>query len=267
MVGESTTDVTLKSLLVYLDPAVNSRAVLEVACDLGRRHGAHLAGLLAPSAGPGGPASRDEASALEEAFHEQAMRSQLSHEVIRARDDGEAGLVLESRSHDLLIIGQAEPGGRRLWPQPHHLLESALLKSGHPLVAVPHRGSFASIGERVLVAWNGGREAARAVEDALPILGKADRVTVLTVDLRSGDALSVDHLAALLERHEVAVAVQGARTHGRPLGAVLLDEAEKLDCDLLVMGGYGHSPLREHLFGGATHHVIEHMNLPVLLSH
>lgn len=266
-VREGATDVTLKSLLVYLDPAANGRAVLEVACDLGRRHGAHLAGLPAPGDGSNEPAASAEAKALEEALRDHAVRSQLSHEVVRARDDDQAGLVLESRAHDLLIIGQARPGGRRLWPQPHHLLESAILKSGHPLIAVPHRGSFASVGGRVLVAWNGAREAARAVEDALPILEKAGRVTVLTVDLRSGDALSVDHLAALLERHEVAVDVQGARSQGRPLGAVLLDEAGRLRCDLLVMGGYGHSPLREHLFGGATHHVIEHMDLPVLLSH
>lgn len=258
--------MALESLLVYLDPAVNSRAVLDVACDLGRRHRTHLAGLLAPGGGSEDPAPSEATRALEEAFHDAAMRSQLSHEVARAKDDVEAAVVLESRSHDLLIIGQAEPGGR-WWPQPHHLLESALLKSGHPLLAVPHRGAFLNLGERVLVAWNGGREAARAVEDALPILEKAAEVIVLTVDLRSGDAVSVDHLAALLERHEVAVAVQGARSHGRPLGAVLLDEAARLRCDLLVMGGYGHAPLREHLLGGATWHVIEHMSLPVLLSH
>jgi len=258
--------VTLKSLLVYLDPAVNSPAVVEVACDLGRRHRAHLAGVLA--FGPEDAAVGGQPQALADAFCHRAMQSQLSCEVVRAGENVEAAVVLESRAHDLLIIGQAEPGGRRLWPQPHHfLLERALLKSGHPLVAVPHHGAFSTVGERVLVAWNGGREAARAVEDALPILEKADQVIVLTIDLRSGDALSVDHLAALLERHEVAVAVQGARRHGRPLGAVLLDEARRLGCDLLVMGGYGHTPLREHLFGGATFHVIEHMNLPVLLAH
>lgn len=77
------------------------------------------------------------------------------------------------------------------------------------------------------MAWNGAVEVGRAVEDALPILEKAERVTVVTVDLRSGDAVSVDHLVSLLERHEVAVAVQGARGHGRTLGAVLLDEAMK----------------------------------------
>jgi nucleotide-binding universal stress UspA family protein len=101
----------------------------------------------------------------------------------------------------------------------------------------------------------------------MPILEKAHTVTLLTVDLRSGDALSVDHLVALLERHDVNVSVQGARSLGRPIGEVLLAKARELHCDLLVMGGYGHSPLREHLFGGATYFVLEHMDLPVLLSH
>ena len=80
-------------------------------------------------------------------------------------------------------------------------------------------------------------------------------------------AVSVDHLVALLERHSVTVAAQGARSLSRPIGEVLLAKARELRCDLLVMGGYGHSPLREHLFGGPTHFVLEHMDLPVLLSH
>jgi nucleotide-binding universal stress UspA family protein len=132
---------------------------------------------------------------------------------------------------------------------------------------VPHRGTFPRVGGRVLVAWNGAREGARAVEDAMPILEQAREVTVLTVDLRSGEALSVDHLVRLLERHGVNASAQGARSSGRPTGEVLLSTAMQLGCDLLVMGGYGHSPLREHLFGGVTYWVVEHMTLPVLLSH
>ena len=81
------------------------------------------------------------------------------------------------------------------------------------------------------------------------------------------DALSVDHLVALFERHGVTVDVQGARSFGRPIGEVLLAKARELHCDFLVMGGYGHSPLREHLFGGVTYFVLEHMDLLVLLSH
>jgi len=258
---------SIKSVLVHLDPRVNAQGVLEVALDLARRHRAHITGLGAGPEAAGGLALADQARALEETFGAQALQVQLSHEWSQFRGDEEAILALASRTHDVLVLGQANPNARTSWPQSHNLLEGALLKSGHPVIAVPHLGSFPSVGERVLVAWNGAREAARAVEDAMPILEKAGQVTVLTVDLRSGDALSVDHLVGLLERHGVNVSAQGARSSGRTIGETLLANAQRLGCDLLVMGGYGHSPIREHLFGGATYHVIEHMELPVLLSH
>jgi nucleotide-binding universal stress UspA family protein len=255
--------VSIRSILAYLDPAANAQGVLGVAVALARRHNAHLAGLHAVSERTGELA----AGALEEAFREQAMQVQLSHEWSCVRGNEQGIVVLEARTHDLLIIGQANPDTGGLWPQAHHLLESALIKSGHPLVAVPYRGAFPNVGDRILVAWNGAREAARAVEGAMPILEKARTVTLVTVDLRSGSALSIDHLMALLERHGVNVVVQGARSLGSPIGEVLLSTARELRCDLMVMGGYGHSPLREHLFGGATYFVLEHMDLPVLLSH
>lgn len=267
MLHEGWPDVSIKSVLVHLDSKANVQAVLTVALDLARQHRAHVVGLHAAPKTAEGAAAEAQTGALEQAFHEQATQLQLSHEWSLVRDHEEAALVLESRTHDLLVLGQADPTNRRIWPQPHHLLETTLIKSGHPLIAIPFRGSFPSVGERVLVAWNGVREAARAVEDALSILERADQVTVLTVDLRAGAALSVDHLETLLERHGVNAVTQGGRSHGRPIGEVLLAEARRLGCDLLVMGGYGHWPIREHLFGGPTYFVLEHMNLPVLLSH
>src|SRR5262245_18945067 len=127
------------------------------------------------------------------------------HEWSRVASNEAAILVLESRCHDLLVIGQAAPDAGRFWPQPHDLLKKALLKSGHPLIAVPLSGAFPGIGEHILVAWDGAREAARAVEDAVSILERAKQVTLVAVDLRSGNALSADHLITLLERHGVRV--------------------------------------------------------------
>ncbi len=258
---------SIKSVLVYLDPKANVQGVLDVALELTRRHMAHIVGLCRGPEAAAAVALAEELRLLEQRFREQAMQVQLSHTWAHVEGDQEAIIALESRTHDMLVLGQADPSERRLWPQVHHLLESALIKSGHPLIAVPHRGSFSNVGERVLVAWNGAREAARAVEDAMAILEKAKEVIVLTVDDRSGDAMSVDRLVVLLERHGVNVSAQGARTSGRTIGDVLLSKTRELRCDLLVMGGYGHSPLREHLFGGATYFVLEHMNIPVLLSH
>jgi nucleotide-binding universal stress UspA family protein len=184
-------------------------------------------------------------------------------------------IALESRCHDILIIGQADPTARDIWTRPHDLLESILIKSGHPLIAVPYRGSCpnmgpnmgANMGDRILIGWNGAREAARATEDAMPILKTARRVIVLTVDLRRGDALSVERLVNFLERHDVKAEARGARSHGQAVGDTILSKAADFRCDLLVMGGYGHSRAREHLFGGPTYSVVEHMTVPVLMSH
>jgi nucleotide-binding universal stress UspA family protein len=260
-------DVPFRSIVVFLDPSANVQSVLNVALDLAGKHDAHLVGLQAIPKKSARSAAAEEASAIEGAFCEQATARHLSHEWCRARGDKSKIVVLESRAHDLLVIGHASPLDKRLWPQPNHLLESALLKSGRPLIGVPHQGAFAQVGERVLVGWSGAREAARAVEDAMPILEKASEVTVMTVDLRSGEALSIDHLVVALERHGVNVTVRGARNLGQSTGQTLLSEAHALDCDLLVMGGYGHSPIREHMFGGVTYFVIEHMTMPVFLSH
>lgn len=254
--------VSLRSILVFLDPSANAEAVLQVGICLACHHGARLVGLQAAL-----EKKQPVAAALEQTFRELAIRRELPHEWLAVRGNEQGVVVLEARTHDLLVIGQGNPDTGGLWPQAQHLLESALIKSGHPLIAVPYRGSFPNVGEHILVAWNGAREAARAVEDAMPILEKARDATLLTVDLRTGDALSVDHLVGLLERHGVNVSVQGARSLGRPVGEVLLAKARELHCDLLVMGGYGHSPIREHLFGGATYFIVEHMDLPVLLSH
>jgi nucleotide-binding universal stress UspA family protein len=253
--------VAIKSVLAHLDPKTNITGVLDVALELARQHRAHVFGLWSTAQ------ASSEPCPLEQTFRERARQLQLSHECSPVAGNEAAILVLESRCHDLLVIGQAAAHAGRFWPQPHHLLDRTLLKSGHPLIAVPRSGAFPGIGEHILVAWDGAREAARAVEDAMPILELAKQVTLVTVDLRSGNALSADHLITLLERHGVRVSARGARSHGTAIGGVLLALARELGCDLLVMGGYGHSALREHLFGGATHFVLEHLNVPVLLSH
>jgi nucleotide-binding universal stress UspA family protein len=261
--------MSIESVLVYLHAWQNTEAVLDVAVDIARRHRAHLAGLHVPArtSEEDLPGVSDQAQAFERAFREHAEKAHLSHSWNSVQGDPEEVVALESRSHDLLIIGQAAPGAESAWAWHHDLLESVLVESGHALIAVPYQPSTRSVGDRVLIAWNGAREAARATEDAMPILEKARQAIVLTIDLRSGDALSVDHLVQLLQRHGVNAEARGARSHGRAVGEVLLSQARELRCDLLVMGGFGHAWTREHLFGGPTYAVLKQLTVPVLLSH
>jgi nucleotide-binding universal stress UspA family protein len=255
--------VSIRSILACIDPAANAEGVLDVAVILAGRQRADLVGLHVVADANG----QSAADALEATFRERALAAQLTHEWHSVRDQRGRIIPLEARGHDLLVMGRTRSDPKGLWPRLNHRLESALLKSGHALVAVPPQGAFTHVGDRVLVAWNGDREAARAVEDAMPILEKAQSVTLVTVDLRSGDALSIDRLVALLERHGVAVEVQGARTLDRPVGEVLLTKAREVRADLVVMGAYGRSPLREHLFGGVSDFVLGHLDRPALLAH
>jgi nucleotide-binding universal stress UspA family protein len=260
--------MSIKSILVYLSQKDRAEAVLDVAMGFASRHDAHLAGLHVIS-GTGEddvPGMPDKAEALERVFRKRSEKAGVAHEWSCTDGDPERVVALQSRCHDLLVVGQTNPASESpIWP--HQSLEKILIHSGRPVVLVPYQGRFAKVGNRVLIGWDGTREAGRAVSNAMPFLEKAQEAIVLVVDLRRGDALSVDDLVSCLEHHGVNVEARGARSQGRAIGDMLLSESQDLDCDLLVMGAYGHSRLREHVFGGPTYDVLKHMSVPVLMSH
>jgi nucleotide-binding universal stress UspA family protein len=136
---------------------------------------------------------------------------------------------------------------------------------------VPYAGRFESLGKRVLVGWNAGREAARAVQDALPLLMAAESVTVLTVNPEiglggHGEEPGAD-IALHLARHGVRVTVEHMTAPEISAGDVILNRAFELSADLLVIGAYGHSRLREMVLGGVTRSLLQQMTVPVLMSH
>lgn len=138
------------------------------------------------------------------------------------------------------------------------------------MLLVPSKGMISSIGNRVLVAWNGSTQAARAISQALPVLRNASKVVVGIVDPFIGDD---DHgeepgaeIALYLTRHGVHAEVMRQASEGEA-GTALLDMTRSVQADLLVMGAYGHARLREIMLGGATRTVLNTMTLPVLLSH
>ena len=141
--------------------------------------------------------------------------------------------------------------------------------TGSYLVAIDTVG--AGVGERVLVAWNASRAATRAVNDALPMLQKAKQVTVLAINPRGGvsgegDVPGAD-LALHLSRHGVKAEAAWLKAADIEVGAMLLSRASDFQSDLIVMGGYGHSRLREIVLGGATREILQTMTVPTLMSH
>jgi nucleotide-binding universal stress UspA family protein len=171
----------------------------------------------------------------------------------------------QGSSADLTIVAQHEPsGGDGRFAD---LAEDVLVSSGRPLLMVPYIGAVDGIGERVIVAWNASREAARAVADAMPILDGAREVEVfIASDNDIGDLPGAD-IAAHLARHGIDVTVYETPANNVSIGDALLNRASETGADMIVMGGYGRSRFREFVLGGVTRHMLQHMTVPVLMSH
>lgn len=174
-----------------------------------------------------------------------------------------------ARACDLIIAGQADNNwdGTVMLDFPDTLATG----SGRPVLVVPNKPHKPFAAKRILVAWNGHREATRAVFDALPLLKKADEVKVLWLDPRddnhtAGDLPAAD-LCAALARHGVKCEEAASLLPKSSVGETLLTEATKFGWDMLVMGCYGHSRIREFILGGTSRHILTHMTVPVLMSH
>lgn len=149
--------------------------------------------------------------------------------------------------------------------QPEHLVMS----SGRPVLVVPYIGFPKTMGDHVMVAWDKSREATRAVHDALPILKKAKSVSVFSVtDRRTGEQEAVGaDLAEHLARHDVNVETKPVVSENLSVADYMLSSASDLDIDMIVMGAYGHSRLREYTFGGTTRSILKSMTVPVFMAH
>ena len=280
--------MSYKDLLVVLGSDAASRGRMALAAALSERFAAHLVGLY-PFPVPDIPRTlgyynpslfdpifrelREKAQEVcdreREAFEHAASLRGLSAEW-RVTEGLEADPAVHARYVDLTILGQLDPDGgdtELIRPRP----DLVALASGRPILAVPYAGQFETVGRRVLIGWNATREATRAVNDAMPLLAAADVVTVLTIDAREGpDAhgeLPGADISLHLARHGVKATIERTVSAGVPAGEVLLSRAADLGADLLVIGAYGHSRMRELLLGGATRSILQSMTVPVLMSH
>jgi len=145
-------------------------------------------------------------------------------------------------------------------------LEAALMDSGTPLLVAP-AGVPATVGGHVAVAWNGGLEAARAVTAAMPFLKGAEDVTVLTIGDPCPPEATPEALTGYLASHGVKANIRNPESGGDSMSAALLAAAGEVNADLMVMGAYTHSRLRELVFGGVTYEVLSAADIPVLMAH
>lgn len=148
--------------------------------------------------------------------------------------------------------------------------EAALFRSGRPVLVMPKNWRGGPLGQRILVAWNGKREAARAVADAAPFLEEAESIHVVTIDAQpafEGAAEPGVEIAAHLARHNLKVELRHVDGLGRSAETALVEEARAIGADLIVMGGFGHSRLRQFVFGGVTRALSRSAPLPLFMSH
>lgn len=284
--------MSYKTVLVHISTPDRSGAALAAAIALARTHGAHLTGLHASEtldsvalalAAPYGEVGlpdevierdREEAEKAEEAagafFAEKTRGTDLITEWRIERGSYADVVALHARYADIAVIGESSRDAEDAAVD-RFLPEDVVLSVGRPVLVVPANADAADIGHKVLVAWNAGREATRAVTDALPLLEHADSVTVLAVNPRPGPLGHGDvpssAVSLYLARHGVKAEAAEARAEDEEVGEIIMKRAREIGADVIVAGAYGHSRLREYVLGGVTRTLLRRSEIPVLMSH
>ena len=181
-----------------------------------------------------------------------------------------ASIALHARHSDLAIVGQE--GGEESTVAWGGLPDSLVMVCGRPVLIVPYIGAEVPIGGKVMVAWDGGREAVRALNDALPLLERAEQVYVVSVNPDASDGarglrLPGADICLHLARHGINAHAQTVVARDIDVGNLLLSRAADIGANLIVMGAYGHPRWREIVLGGATKRLLGEMTVPVLMSH
>jgi nucleotide-binding universal stress UspA family protein len=274
-----------KTILVHCDSSAALPHRLNTALDLSRRYGAHLVGVHVsmPFQSPAMDATfvptdlyemyeartAEDMGGARAAFDKAVAASGLPAEWRASTGFADAELAQQARYADLLIVGQTDPDMSAVTPD--DLPESVAMSAGKPVLVVPRAGARAMPGKSVMLCWNASRESARAASDALPFLQAAEKVVVLTVDPHAtagghGAEPGAD-VAAWLSRHGAKVTVQREAAADAEVGGLILSRAADHGADLIVMGVYGHSRMREWVLGGVSRSLLESSNLPLLIAH
>jgi nucleotide-binding universal stress UspA family protein len=285
--------MSYQTVLVHVDDASAAARRIRLAAAIARRSGGHLVGAAATGVSrlvvQGAPApERDPHLALHLSFLRERAQQALagfsraaaasglaSFESRLMDDEAGAGISLLARGADLVVIGQAEPGGPAAMAD---FPEYVVTHAGRPVLLVPYAGTADQVGARVLLAWDASKEAALAMLLALPLLKQAGSVRIAVFDAAPGSRILADASAAdplpYLARHAVqasmsvhAVDARRGPQRRHELGEALLSLATDVSADLLVMGAFGHSRMRETLLGGVTRTVLQAMTIPVLMAH
>lgn len=270
--------MAIKDLLVHLGAEASADVRLELAFSLAESTGASVTGLhvirpleIQPYVMGPIPTEiitmdrerrQEEAELAKTKAVDLASRRGVSLEVRIEDGIAENILPLHARYSDLVVLGQGDVDDEGL------MVGDVLIGAGRPVLVVPRVGTYTAPFRKVMIAWNGTREATRAVHDAMPLLQAADHVDVVVFNPhQAGNGLPGQDIAKHLARHGVHVTAMADHVPDLSIGEAILSRLADQGSDLLVMGGYGHSRLREFVFGGATNDVLRSMTVPTFMSH
>lgn len=274
----------LGEIVVFIDGSSDTAGILELASAVAQEHAARLIGVFVQpeptvtaaetfARGKGiGEVAEVHQSELKkiESEYRAGFEKVVQHHGLQSEWRSLLHFSSEVGVHayyaDLVVIGRPEHAAETAGPP--GLAESLILSSGRPILLYPPHGKVSQI-RRVLVAWNATRESVRAVADALPLLARAEAVELLVVDPqrhpKHGEEPGAD-IAKHLARHGAHVEVRRLSSEGQNIGRLMLSQAVAFHADLIVMGAYGHSQVREWMFGGVTRTVLYEASIPVLMS-
>ena len=275
--------MTYKNILVHVDDAGLNGAHIETALQLAKQHDAHITGIYVLSQ-PYVPAyvqaqisadvielqirlAKEAATSAMAEFEKQAVAEGLTVDGIIVEGQDEDVLTDHARCADILVVGQANPDQAQ-FNGDKGLPDRLIMAIGRPVLMVPYVGDYPVIGKNVFVAWDGSRQATRALNDALPILKMAEKVCVLSINPQSkglGDAPGAA-ISLHLARYGINVEADHVVSDDVSSADMLLSRAADGGADMIVMGAYGHARWREIVLGGFTQHMLAHMTVPVLMS-
>lgn len=278
--------MTIKNILLSYNGLPSSEAALRVALKMAEKYDAHLTGVL--SHGPSrmsvalGPwvtpdllesireneiAMRDKISAGFRAGVAQAEKDRPGkYHWFDLGGDADESLMQAARFYDIVVMGQYESDAETAHLCPHP--DTIALKSGRPVLIVPNGFEPAGMNGHAVLAWDGGRAAAVAMADAMPMMENKSIVTVLTVgDGEASRRREGMDVVAHLARHGVMTDWKNVPRNGGGISGAILDMVEEKDAGLLIMGAYEHSKFTEELIGGVTKEVLRRSKVPVLMSH
>lgn len=280
----------MKTVLVPLIDSEHAASLLVAAAAVAKPFGSVIEGFCfkpiyaAPAFFEAAPAAMDEnyerdyreqAALLRQEFFDRLKRSGISPLADEAaRGDGgarwidkvEAGYPYISHRAKLFDLTMVSGGAGSRDGYARGIFEAALFESGRPVLLVPG-SEVGELDRNIVVAWNGSDESVRAMVFAMPLLQRAEKVTVLAVEGGMVPGPNAAEIAEYLGHHGIPAEATGVRPGDLSVGEAILEESKRVGANLIVKGAYTHSRLRQMVFGGPTRHIVENAEVPVLMAH